>query len=223
LVKQRTKKSTMVLTAGISERRQNPMTFPFFTIGHSTRTLSQFVDLLHALQIELVVDVRHIPRSRTNPQFNRETLADDLAKVQIGYAHVAALGGLRKRSSKVDISPNLYWDNPSFRNYADYAMTQEFRNGLTQLRDCGHARCAAVMCAEAVWWRCHRRIIADYLLCAGETVFHILGKNHVDRAKLTPAAVPQPNGTIIYPAGNANPFSSDTSRCRPVSKPPRVE
>src|SRR4026208_2088169 len=133
------------------------MAYPFFTIGHSTRTVSQFVDLLQASQIELVVDVRRIPRSRTNPQFNRETLPDDLATVQIGYAHVAALGGLRK-SSRADISPNLFWDNPSFRNYADYAMTQEFHEGLTQLKDCGHARCAVVMCAEAVWWRCHRRI-----------------------------------------------------------------
>jgi uncharacterized protein (DUF488 family) len=178
------------------------MAYPFFTIGHSTRTVFQFVNLLQASQIELVVDVRRIPRSRTNPQFNRETLADDLATVQIGYAHVAALGGLRNRSSKVDISPNLFWDNLSFRNYADYAMTQEFQQGLTQLRDCGHDRCTAVMCAEAVWWRCHRRIIADYLICAGEDVLHILGTNHIDQARLTPGAIPQPDGTIIYPAGN---------------------
>jgi uncharacterized protein (DUF488 family) len=158
------------------------MAYPFFTIGHSTRTVSQFVDLLQASQIELVVDVRHIPRSRTDPQFNRETLADDLATVQIGYAHVAALGGLRNRSSRVDISPNLFWDNLSFRNYA------EFHQGLTQLRDCGHDRCTAVTYAEAVLWRCHRRIIADYLICAGEDVFHILGTNHVDQARLTPGA-----------------------------------
>src|SRR6188472_2521757 len=128
------------------------MAYPFFTIGHSTRTVSQFVDLLQASQIELVVDVRRIPRSRTNPQFNRETLVDDLATVQIGYAHVAALGGLRK-SSRAVVSPNLFWDNLSFRNYADYAMTQEFHLGLTQLRDSGHERLTAVMCAEAVWWR----------------------------------------------------------------------
>jgi len=99
------------------------MAYPFFTIGHSTRTLSQFVELLQASQIEIVVDVRRIPRSRTTPQFNRETLADDLATVQIEYAHMAALGGLRKSSSP-DSSLNLFWDNLSFRNYADYAMTQ---------------------------------------------------------------------------------------------------
>jgi uncharacterized protein (DUF488 family) len=175
------------------------MAYPFFTIGHSTRTVSQFVDLFQASQIEFVVDVRHIPRSRTNPQFNRETLAEELAMVQIGYAHVAALGGLRNRS-RVDVSPNLFWDNLSFRNYADYAMTQEFHQGLRQLKDCGHDRCTAVMCAEAVWWRCHRWIIADYLIRAGEDVFHILNTNHVDQARLTPGAIPQPDGTIIYPA-----------------------
>ena len=163
------------------------------------RAPSQFVDLFQASQIEFVVDVRHIPRSRTNPQFNRETLAEELAMVQIGYAHVAALGGLRNRS-RVDVSPNLFWDNLSFRNYADYAMTQEFHQGLRQLKDCGHDRCTAVMCAEAVWWRCHRRIIADYLIRAGEDVFHILNTNHVDQARLTPGAIPQPDGTIIYPA-----------------------
>src|ERR1041384_877059 len=133
------------------------MAYPFFTIGHSTRTLSEFVNLLQASQIELVADVRHIPRSRTNPQYNREALADELATLQIGYRHLDALGGLRKRSSKTGISPNVFWDNPSFRNYADYAMTRELREGLTELRYCGHARRAAVMCAEAVWWRCHRR------------------------------------------------------------------
>jgi uncharacterized protein (DUF488 family) len=110
------------------------MAYPFFTIGHSTRTLSQFVDLLRASQIELVVDVRRFPRSRANPQFNRETFPDPLATVQIGYVYISALGGLR-RSSRTDISLNLFWENLSFRNYADYAMTQEFHEGLTELRD----------------------------------------------------------------------------------------
>jgi uncharacterized protein (DUF488 family) len=175
------------------------MAYPFFTIGHSTRTVSQFVDLLHASDIELVVDVRRIPRSRTNPQFNRETLPEDLATVQIGYCHLAALGGLRNWSSRVDISPNLFWKNLSFRNYAEYAMTQQFRDGLTKLRNLGHERCTVIMCAEAVWWRCHRRIIADYLICAGEDVFHILSRTRLDQALLTPGATLQSDGTIIYP------------------------
>jgi uncharacterized protein (DUF488 family) len=175
------------------------MAYPFFTIGHSTRSISQFVDLLRTSQVALVVDVRRIPRSRTNPQFNRETLPDALAKVQIGYVHLASLGGLRKGQPKAGTSPNLLWENLSFRNYADYALTSEFAEGLTELRDLGHKQRSAMMCAEAVWWRCHRRIIADYLICAGESVFHILGSGRVDQALLTPGAIVQPDGTIIYP------------------------
>jgi uncharacterized protein (DUF488 family) len=174
------------------------MAYPFFTIGHSTRTISQFVDLLRASGVELVVDVRHIPRSRTNPQFNGDTLSDALAPVQIGYVHLAALGGLRNRSSRANPSPNLFWENLSFRNYADYAMTQKFHEGLTELRELGHKQTTSIMCAEAVWWRCHRRIIGDYLICAGEKVFHILGRGRLDEARLTPSASLQPDGTIVY-------------------------
>ena len=162
------------------------MTLSFFTIGHSTRSIAEFVDLLRASQIELVVDVRRIPRSRTNPHFNRERLPEELQRFQIRYVHLASLGGLRNRPRRIETSPNLFWENSSFRNYADYALTEEFHDGLTALRDLGHKQRAVVMCAEAVWWRCHRRIIADYLICAGESVFHILGSDRVDRALLTP-------------------------------------
>ena len=171
----------------------------FFTIGHSTRSTAEFVHLLRFSQIELVVDVRHMPRSRANPQFNRDILPDQLHDVQIGYVHLAALGGLRHRPRGITTSPNLFWDNASFRNYADYAMTEEFQTGFAELRALGHERRSAIMCAEAVWWRCHRRIIADYLHCAGESVFHILGPNRVDQALLTPGAAKQPDGSIIYP------------------------
>jgi uncharacterized protein (DUF488 family) len=177
------------------------MAYPFFTIGHSTRTIPQFVDLLRASQVELVADVRHIPRSRTNPQFNLEQLPDALATVQIGYLHLPALGGLRNRSSKDKASPSMFWENLSFRNYADYALTQ-FQEGLAELQDLGHQQATAIMCAEAVWWRCHRRIIADYLICGGENVLHILGTNRVDQARLAPGASLQLDGTIIYPPGN---------------------
>ncbi len=176
------------------------MTTPFFTIGHSTHSTAEFADLLRVSQIELVVDVRHMPRSRTNPQFNLDVLTDELQSFQIGYVHLAALGGLRPRELKT--SPNLLWQNSSFRNYADYALTESFRRGLTELRSLGHERRSAIMCAEAVWWRCHRRIIADYLICAGESVFHILG-NGVHRALLTPGAVRHADGTIIYPPREA--------------------
>jgi uncharacterized protein (DUF488 family) len=175
------------------------MAYPFFTIGHSTHSISQFVNLLRTSGVALVIDVRRIPRSRTNPQFNRETLPDALAQAQIGYAHLASLGGLRKNPSKAGTSPNLLWKNLSFRNYADYALTSEFAEGLIELRALGRKQCSAIMCAEAVWWRCHRRIIADHLIYAGERVFHILGPGRVDQAVLTPGAVEQPNGTIIYP------------------------
>lgn len=171
----------------------------FFTIGHSTRSTDEFVDLLRSSQIELVVDVRHLPRSRANPQFNRESLPDELNQFQIGYVHLAALGGLRSRPRGIKTSPNLLWENASFRNYADYAMTDEFHKGLTELRALGQTRRPAIMCAEAVWWRCHRRIIADYLICAGESVFHILSSRRVDRALLTPGAVCEAGDLVTYP------------------------
>ena len=155
-----------------------------------------------------MVDVRRMPRSRTNPQFNRETVPDALAKAQIDYVHLASLGGLQKNQSKTSTSPNLLWENLSFRNYADYALTSEFAEGLIELRNLGHKQRSAMMCAEAVWWRCHRRIIADYLICAGESVFHILGPDRVDQALLTPGAVAQPDGNIVYPPAG-DPISRD--------------
>lgn len=94
---------------------------------------------------------------------------------------------------------NAFWENRSFHNYADYAMSEEFRSGLTRLRELGQATPCAIMCAEAVWWRCHRRIIADYLMVAGETVFHILGPHHVEEARITDSATPRIDGTLTYP------------------------
>ena len=175
-------------------------TSTFFTIGHSTRTLDEFVALLQQSSVDLVVDVRSIPRSRTNPQFNRDSLPAALSQWQIGYEHLAELGGLRSRKRDSAASPNGYWQVASFRNFADYALTPEFAAGLAQLRILGTRHHCAIMCAEAVWWRCHRRIIADYLLASGEQVFHILGRGHVDAASLTPGAVVRKDGAIVYPA-----------------------
>jgi uncharacterized protein (DUF488 family) len=169
----------------------------FFTIGHSTRSIDDFVALLRSPGIELVADVRAIPRSRTNPQFNLEALPASLAAAGIGYEHLPALGGRRGRSAAG--SSNDFWQNASFRNYADYAATAAFRAGLARLRELGSRQACAVMCAEAVWWRCHRRIIADYLLAEGETVFHILGPAHIEPARSTPSARRMPDGTLIYP------------------------
>lgn len=140
-----------------------------------------------------------MPRSRTNPQFNEEALPEGLAPRQIGYEHIAELGGLRGKQHPQDPSVNGFWKVRGFRNYADYALTDPFAQGLAGLRDLGAQRRCAIMCAETVWWRCHRRIIADYLLAAGESVFHILGKSHVDEARLTPGAVVGEDRTLIYP------------------------
>jgi uncharacterized protein (DUF488 family) len=175
------------------------MTPPFFTIGHSTRSIEDFVALLRHADARLVVDVRSVPRSRTNPQYNRETLPDTLAGLQIGYEHIAALGGLRGHKRDVPDAVNGFWQNQSFHNYADYAMSGEFRNGLARLRKIGHATPCAIMCAEAVWWQCHRRIIADYLLAAGETVLHILAGNRIEPAHMTEGAKPGPAGSLTYP------------------------
>src|SRR6202165_3627145 len=169
----------------------------YFTIGHSTRSVSELVALLQGAGVKLLADVRAIPRSRTNPQFNIDALPPELAANGIGYEHLPELGGRRGRA--LADSPNDFWENASFRNYADYAGTQAFRTGLERLSSFGQERCSATMCAEAVWWRCHRRIIADYLICAGETVFHILGPNHVEQAHMTDRAKAGPAGTLSYP------------------------
>jgi uncharacterized protein (DUF488 family) len=176
------------------------MTFPFFTIGHSMRPLSEFIDLLAASQVGVVIDVRTVPRSRKNPQYNRETLPNSLMESQIAYEHIAELGGRRSRAREIPPDINGFWENQSFHNYADYAMGDVFHLGLARLRELGRVRCCAVMCAEAVWWRCHRRIIADYLLAAGERVFHILGSNAVTPARLTETATAHPDGALTYPA-----------------------
>lgn len=176
------------------------MAHPFFTIGHSTRPIDDFVDLLRQAEVQLVVDVRTIPRSRTNPQYNGDALPQTLSTFQLGYAHIAALGGLRGKARNIAPSVNAFWENQSFHNYADYAMTDTFRAGFTELRKLGHAQRCAVMCAETVWWRCHRRIIADYLIAAGETVFHILGAGRIEPARATGAARAGPGKALIYPA-----------------------
>jgi uncharacterized protein (DUF488 family) len=174
---------------------------PFFTIGHSTRPIDEFAALLTAAEVRLVVDVRTVPRSRTNPQFNRDALPASLAAHGVAYEHFAALGGLRGMQPGVSPDVNALWENASFHNYADYALGEEFRSGLENLRALGHAARSTVMCAESLWWRCHRRIIADYLIAAGDEVFHILGAGHVEQARLTPEARVDPDGRLTYPKG----------------------
>jgi uncharacterized protein (DUF488 family) len=171
---------------------------PVYTIGHSTRTLEQFVALLRAGAVEMVVDIRTIPRSRTNPQFNPDLLAPALAGYQISHTRIEALGGLRKATLAIPPDVNAWWTNRSFHNYADHALTEAFRAGLAELTGLAAERRVAIMCAEAVWWRCHRRIVADYLLAAGREVFHLMGEGRADPAKPTPAAVRVGDG-LVYP------------------------
>jgi uncharacterized protein (DUF488 family) len=173
---------------------------PFFTIGHSDRSLDEFARLLAAPRVERLVDIRKMPMSRANPQFNGDRLAEALVPFGISYEHLAALGGLRGKVSGIAPEVNGLWQNRSFHNYADYALTPAFRAGLDRLVDGGRRRRSAVMCSEAVWWRCHRRIVADYLLARGEEVFHIMGEGRLEPARLTPGAAVQADGTILYPA-----------------------
>jgi uncharacterized protein (DUF488 family) len=179
------------------------VTLPYFTIGHSNRSLEEFLELLRGAGIRLVADVRTVPRSRANPQFNKDTLPDELAAREISYEHLASLGGLRPKSKNVAVQVNGRWDNASFHNYADYALSQEFRVGLSRLVALGRERHCAMMCSEAVWWRCHRRIVADHLIARGETVIHVMGAGRLEPARLTAGAVVQPDGAVTYPRTEA--------------------
>lgn len=172
---------------------------PYFTIGHSTLTVDELVARLHAAGVTRLIDVRTIRRSRTNPQFNQDVLPQQLAARGIAYEAMADLGGRRSRQKNVAPEVNGFWDNAGFHNYADWALQPAFRAALQALRAAGQRERCAVMCAEAVWWRCHRRIIADHLLAAGESVRHIMD-GHVDEARLTAGAVVHGDGAVSYPA-----------------------
>jgi uncharacterized protein (DUF488 family) len=180
--------------------RRSKKTAAIFTIGHSTHLIAEFLTLLQQVGVDLLVDVRSIPRSRTNPQFNADALSEGLGDAGIHYRALPALGGRRHRKKGSPPSVNTFWQVAAFRNYADYAATDAFRTGLNELRALSRDNCCAIMCAEAVWWRCHRRIIADYLLAQGVPVLHIMGKDKIDPAKLTPGARVQSDGTLVYPA-----------------------
>ena len=168
---------------------------PIFTVGHSTRSAEEFIALLKAHQIESLVDVRTVPRSRHNPQFNRDTLPETLNRVGIDYLHVAELGGLRKPRAD---STNAGWRNLSFRGFADYMETPEFEKGLARLMDAAKPRHAAIMCAEAVPWRCHRSLIGDALAARGLEVFELSSLTHAQPHRMTPFA--RVEGTrVSYP------------------------
>ncbi len=156
-----------------------------WTIGHSTRSSEKFIGLLRQHQVEILVDVRHYPGSRRVPAFNQDALRAALAPAHIRYVHLLELGG--RRTPRPD-SHNLAWRNASFRGYADYMETQPFHVGVARLLELARAGRTAVMCAEAVWWRCHRSLIADYLKATGVRVLHILDANSTQEHPYTSAA-----------------------------------
>lgn len=172
----------------------------FWTVGHSNRSLTDFLAILREARITLIADVRSFPRSRSNPVFNIDTLPDALAGAQISYRHLLDLGGRRSMQHDIPDAVNAIWRNRSFHNYADYALSDAFGEAFEELVNLGERYRLAIMCSEAVWWRCHRRIISDYLLANGHQVFHLMGKGREQPAKLTPGAEPTAEGRVAYPA-----------------------
>lgn len=206
-------------TAGLKKKKKNAkVKHPtiVLTIGHSTRAIEEFIDLLQAHAVSRVVDVRTIPRSRHNPQFNKDSLPDSLEEGGLRYVHMPGLGGLRhvKRDSL-----NVGWRNDSFRGYADYMQTPEFEQNLDELIQLSKQERIAIMCAEAVPWRCHRSLIADALLIRGIRTEDIMSPTRRQVHTLTPFAKVR-GTTITYPAAvsrsNAKKPSIKRSGPRPI-------
>lgn len=171
-----------------------------YTIGHSTRSREELLALLGEAGVRLLADVRAFPSSRRHPQFNRAALEDWLGQAGISYRHMPALGG---RRTPVSGSMNGGWTERAFQGYADHMRTSEFQAALTELESAAHEQRAAIMCAEAVWWRCHRRLISDALVARGRRVEHLgIGDSRAVHA-LPDFAVVEPNGMLSYPPAQA--------------------
>jgi uncharacterized protein (DUF488 family) len=171
------------------------------TIGHSTHALEFFIRMLKAHEVTMIVDIRTVPRSKHNPQFNKETLPEKLGAVGIGYKHMSGLGGLRH---PLPDSQNTGWKNNSFRGFADYMQTEEFEDNLNTLINIAAQGRIALMCAEAVPWRCHRSLIADALVIRGIRAEHIMSLSRTQPHKLTPFASVK-DLRITYPPENSEP------------------
>jgi hypothetical protein len=163
----------------------------------------ELIDILRAFAVTCLVDIRSIPRSRTNPQFNIDVLPKALRSAGITYVHLAALGGLRVKSKRVEEGVNAGWERRPFHNYADYAETGPFREGLRDLLEMASRKTCAIMCAEAVWWRCHRRIVTDHVLAYGVPVIHLFTRANGEPASLTPFAVVSAHAHVSYPDQHA--------------------
>jgi uncharacterized protein (DUF488 family) len=183
----------------MSRSKHSALPATIWTIGHSARPIEVFLGLLTEVRIEIVADVRSFPGSRKNPQYGKEALAATLATHSIDYHWLQALGGRRRVSPD---SPNTAWRNASFRSYADYMSTAEFEHGLVQLEEIARKAPTAVMCSEAVWWRCHRSMIADALCVRGVEVVHILDAKHSTVHPMTaPARIVR--GELTYAAADS--------------------
>ena len=186
-----------------------------YTVGHSTRSAAALIELLRMHGLDLLIDVRRFPGSRRHPQFNIGHLPGVLAASGIAYHHLEALGGRRKRRLTADESPNTGWTVEGFRSFADYAMTPAFRDALEDLLNLARHQTAALMCAELLWWQCHRRIIGDYLLVRSVEVVHLLDSTGSSPAELTKGAEPQAEGTNPLPAGAGRPALSGPAASQP--------
>jgi uncharacterized protein (DUF488 family) len=177
-----------------------------YTVGHSTRSTEEFIALLRRYGVRRIADVRTVPRSRRNPQFNRDVLSETLAAAGIGYEHLPLLGGFRKPRPD---SPNAGWRNKSFRGFADYMQTQDFQTGLEELLAAARRQPTAIMCAEAVPWRCHRSLIADALVVRGIAVQEIHDPDHAEPHRLSSFArvdgvhITYPEHEAVVPAGGS--------------------
>ncbi|AKK69460.1 DUF488 domain-containing protein [Xanthomonas translucens] len=183
----------------------------FFSVGHSTRPLQAFLDILHGAQVAQLADVRAFPWSRRFPQFDGRALARSLAAAGIGYRHFRALGGRRGKQPGIDPQRNGHWHSAGFHHYADYALGADFGAALAELRALGSVGACAVMCAEADWRQCHRQIVCDHLLHHGHPVIHLIDGKRREPAVLNPAARSDAHGQLVYPAdvAPAGPVTGD--------------
>lgn len=202
--RQRPRSPTRSLAKGADERTKvlgrRSTRRTLYTIGHSTRSARELIDMLREFGVTRLVDIRSVPRSRTNPQFNLDVLPATLHNAEIAYVHLASLGGRRTKSERVEEGANAGWQQRPFHNYADYAETASFREGLRELLEMASRETCAIMCAEAVWWRCHRRIVADHVLAHGVPVVHVLSREKSEPASLTPFAVIGARARVSYPS-----------------------
>jgi uncharacterized protein (DUF488 family) len=188
----------------VESRRGDREAPVIFSVGHSTRSIDELLAILREAGVARVADVRAFPRSRRHPQFNSDELDRSLSDIAADYHHLPLLGGRRSARTGA-VSRNTLWRVEAFRNYADYAETPAFAEALAELERLARERPTAYMCAEAVWWRCHRRFITDYLVARGWRVVHLLAPGHQEPASLTPGAVVHADRTIEYPANAAQP------------------